>query len=58
MIPVVAGVREQMAVQGGYVDVGDDHPLPGVEWRLEVNRELMYHACYVSIIYLYNTLHL
>ena len=40
VLPVVAEVREQMAGQGGYVDVEDDRPLPGVEWRLEVNREL------------------
>ncbi len=40
LLPVVAKVREQMAMQGGYVDVEDDRPLPGVEWRLEVNREL------------------
>jgi multidrug efflux pump len=38
--PVVALVRELMAEQGGYVDVEDDRPLPGIEWRLEVNREL------------------
>jgi len=29
-----------MNQQGGYVDVEDDRPLPGIEWRLEVNREL------------------
>jgi multidrug efflux pump len=29
-----------MDEQGGYVDVEDDRPLPGVEWRIEVNREL------------------
>ena len=38
--PVVARVRELMMEQGGYVDVEDDRPLPGIEWRLEVNREL------------------
>ncbi len=38
--PVVAWVRELMTEQGGYVDIEDDRPLPGIEWRLEVNREL------------------
>ncbi len=38
--PVVSRVRALMAEQGGYVDVEDDRPLPGIEWRLEVNREL------------------
>ena len=37
---VVAKVRRIMQEQGGYVDVEDDRPLPGVEWRIEVNREL------------------
>lgn len=37
---VVAQVRRIMQEQGGYVDVEDDRPLPGVEWRIEVNREL------------------
>ena len=37
---VVAQVRSLMAEQGGYVDIEDDRPLPGIEWRLEVNREL------------------
>ncbi|MCU7843922.1 MAG: efflux RND transporter permease subunit [Candidatus Thiodiazotropha sp. (ex Monitilora ramsayi)] len=36
----VAVVRDLMREQGGYVDVEDDRPLPGIEWRLEVNREL------------------
>ena len=37
---VVAQIRQLMNQQGGYVDVEDDRPLPGIEWRLEVNREL------------------
>ena len=37
--PVVVQVRALMAAQGGYVDMEDDRPLPGIEWRLEVNRE-------------------
>ena len=36
----VSRVRELMAEQGGYVDIEDDRPLPGIDWRLEVNREL------------------
>ena len=28
-----------MREQGGFIDVDDNRPLPGVEWRLEVNRE-------------------
>ncbi|MCU7796624.1 MAG: efflux RND transporter permease subunit [Candidatus Thiodiazotropha sp. (ex Myrtea spinifera)] len=36
----VAKARSLMSEQGGYVDVEDDRPLPGIEWRLEVNREL------------------
>ena len=37
---VVAQVRTIMLEQGGYVDIEDDRPLPGIEWRIEVNREL------------------
>ncbi len=37
---VVTRVRALMEEQGGYVDIEDDRPLPGIEWRLEVNREL------------------
>ncbi|MEJ2620542.1 MAG: efflux RND transporter permease subunit [Candidatus Thiodiazotropha sp.] len=37
---VVAQLRKLMAEQGGYVDVEDDRPLPGIDWRLEVDREL------------------
>ena len=37
---MVEKVRNIMDEQGGYVDVEDDRPLPGVEWRIEVNREL------------------
>ncbi|MFT5896139.1 MAG: multidrug efflux pump [bacterium] len=28
-----------MRDQGGFIDVDDNRPLPGVEWRLKVNRE-------------------
>jgi multidrug efflux pump len=37
---VVAQLRGLMAEQGGYVDIEDDRPLPGIDWRLEVDREL------------------
>ncbi|MEJ2609567.1 MAG: efflux RND transporter permease subunit [Candidatus Thiodiazotropha sp.] len=37
---VVAKVRELMLEQGGYIDIEDDRPLPGIDWRLEVDREL------------------
>jgi multidrug efflux pump len=37
---VVAKIRHIMEEQGGYVDIEDDRPLPGIEWRIEVNREL------------------
>ena len=40
ILPLVARVRQLMVDQGGYVDMEDDRPLPGIEWRLEVNREL------------------
>lgn len=29
---------EVMEEQGGFVDIGDDRALPGIEWRLQVNR--------------------
>ncbi|MGD2084277.1 MAG: efflux RND transporter permease subunit [Chromatiales bacterium] len=35
----VARVRALMDQVGGFVDVEDDRPLPGIEWRLEVERE-------------------
>ncbi|MGD8910774.1 MAG: efflux RND transporter permease subunit, partial [Chromatiales bacterium] len=41
IVPVaVEKVRSLMLEQGGFVDVEDDRPLPGIEWRLEVDREL------------------
>lgn len=39
---MVAGVdhlRRLMDAQGHFVDVEDDRPLPGIDWRLEVDRE-------------------
>ena len=35
----VEQVRAAMAATGGFVDVEDDRSLPGIEWRLEVDRE-------------------
>lgn len=35
----VAEVRQLMADLGGFVDIEDDRPLPGIEWRLQVDRE-------------------
>jgi len=35
----VAGVRAAMERLGGFVDVEDTLPLPGVEWALDVDRE-------------------
>lgn len=37
--PAVTGVRALMDRLGGFVDVEDTTPLPGIEWRLEVDRE-------------------
>ncbi|MEE4243947.1 MAG: efflux RND transporter permease subunit [Kangiellaceae bacterium] len=37
--PVVAKVRQIMEQQGNYVDVEDNRPLPGIEWRVNVDRE-------------------
>lgn len=37
--PAVEHIRKLMDEQGGFVDVEDDRPLPGIEWRLEVDRE-------------------
>ncbi|MFG6624959.1 efflux RND transporter permease subunit [Sulfitobacter sp. 1A12056] len=35
---VVDQIREKMADIGGFTDVTDSRPLPGVEWRIAVNR--------------------
>jgi len=32
-------VREEMRGIGGFIDVVDNRPLPGIEWRLKVDRE-------------------
>jgi multidrug efflux pump len=36
--PAVAKVREMMAELGGFTDVEDNRPLPGIEWQLSVDR--------------------
>jgi multidrug efflux pump subunit AcrB len=39
-IPAVAArIRDIMDEVGGFADVEDNRPLPGIEWRLEVDRE-------------------
>jgi len=35
----VERLRSIMQAQGSFIDIGDNRPLPGVEWRLEVDRE-------------------
>jgi len=35
----VEHLRRLMDAQGRFVDVEDDRPLPGIDWRLEVDRE-------------------
>ncbi|WP_286815341.1 efflux RND transporter permease subunit [Marinobacter sp. UBA3607] len=32
-------IQQQMRAQGGFVDIEDDRSLPGIEWRLKVDRE-------------------
>jgi multidrug efflux pump len=39
LAPATQGVRDAMADIGGFVDVEDTLPLPGVEWRLSVDRQ-------------------
>ncbi len=39
MTAEVERVRATMNRLGGFVDVEDDRPLPGIEWRLKVDRE-------------------
>jgi len=38
--PVVSRVRSIMSDLGGFSDVEDTRPLPGIEWRLRVDREM------------------
>jgi multidrug efflux pump len=37
--PAVARVRALLSEIGGFVDVEDSRPLPGIEWQLNVDRE-------------------
>ena len=37
--PVVAEIRAVMEDLGGFAAAEDDRPLPGIEWRLQVDRE-------------------
>jgi len=39
LAPAVAQVRRVMSEIGGFTDVEDNRPLPGIEWRLNVDRE-------------------
>ncbi len=39
MTGVVEELRAQMDKIGGFVDIQDSRPLPGIEWRLKVDRE-------------------
>ncbi|MDK9559107.1 efflux RND transporter permease subunit [Marinobacter sp. M216] len=32
-------IEDRMGAMGGFVDIEDDRSLPGIEWRLEVDRE-------------------
>ena len=38
--PAVKKIRQLMEDQGGYVDIEDNLPLPGIEWQIEVDRAL------------------
>ncbi|MEM0911554.1 MAG: efflux RND transporter permease subunit, partial [Pseudomonadota bacterium] len=40
IFPAVEQVIAEMDKLGGFIDIEDDRPLPGIEWRLMVNREL------------------
>ncbi|EZH80685.1 acriflavin resistance protein [Ectopseudomonas composti] len=35
----VERIRDQMHTLGGFVDIEDDRALPGIEWRIKVDRE-------------------
>lgn len=39
LTPAVVKIRSIMDRIGGFADVDDNRPLPGVEWRLQVDRE-------------------
>jgi multidrug efflux pump len=35
----VEHIRRGMAFVGGFIDISDSRPLPGIDWRIEVNRD-------------------
>ena len=37
--PTVERIRDAMEAMGGFVDLEDSRPLPGIEWRIHVDRE-------------------
>lgn len=39
VLPAVLAVRKLLNQIGGFVDVEDNLPLPGIEWTLQINRE-------------------
>ncbi|MEF8792125.1 efflux RND transporter permease subunit [Thiohalorhabdus sp.] len=39
LVAAVEQVRSAMSDLGGFTDIGDSRPVPGVEWRLNVDRE-------------------
>ncbi len=40
LAPAVAHIRNLMDQIGGFEDIEDSRPLPSIEWRLNINREL------------------
>lgn len=51
LVDGVAHLRRGMAAVGGFVDIEDDRPLPGVEMRLEVNhREAARYGIDVNLL--------
>ena len=47
----VSKIRETMEETGGFVDVEDNRPLPGIEWRLNVDRqEAARYGANISVI--------
>ena len=39
LLDAVTALRKHMDVIGGFINVEDSRPLPGIEWQLDVNRE-------------------
>jgi multidrug efflux pump len=40
IFPEVSKVTQLMEELGGFVDIEDNRPLPGIEWRIKINREI------------------